>query len=122
MFNQKITDSILNKVGLNQGERAIREGFANLYYNPLLSDGGSLLLTNQRLIFLAHSINLNPGKCIEIDLRDIAEVSMARNMVISQLISVKNPMGEEVYFVVYKGKEWIRDIENAISQNMFFRK
>lgn len=49
-------------------ELPIRSSFANMVYSINRSDGGQLLVTNERLIFCAHAINLNPNLYWELDL------------------------------------------------------
>ena len=58
------------KLLLNEHEEPIREGVANLYYSVAKSDGGRLYLTNERLVFIAHKVNLNPNLFWELPKRN----------------------------------------------------
>lgn len=42
-----------------------------VYYSATKSDGGRLLLTNQRLIFCAHALNINPNLYWELSLKEV---------------------------------------------------
>lgn len=101
------------KLLLNEGEEPIRSGVANLYYGPTSTDGGKLYLTNQRLVFIAHKVNLNPNVQWEIGLQEIQTITVKRNLIVSQHILVETVNGEEKIFVVYNGKKWINEILNA---------
>lgn len=95
---------------LIDNEQPIRTSVANLYYNAVKSDGGRLYLTNQRLVFIAHKVNLNPNLFWELPLNEISNVSMKRNLLVSQHILVESVKSEENIFVLYKGKKWIEEI------------
>lgn len=102
------------EMGLN--ELPMRSGLANIYYSATKSDGGRLLLTNQRLIFCAHVLNINPNLYWEISLKDVDRVELVLNLLISQRIKVFDVKGTETTFVVYGGKNWIAEIECALNQ------
>ncbi|WIL37465.1 zinc ribbon domain-containing protein [Kurthia sp. YJT4] len=102
-----------NSVMLDSGEYPIRSGLANIYNSFFNSDGGQLLLTNRRLIFVTHGLNLNPNFYWETNLKDIQNVQLTKNLLISQHIIIITPK-KKLKFVVYRGKEWIRDIEKAM--------
>ena len=104
------------KLLLNEDEQPIRVGVANLYYGVTSSDGGKLYLTNQRLVFIAHKANLNPNLHWEIPLQEIRNVTMKRNLIVSQHILVETEKDEEKTFVVYNGKKWMKEILKAKSQ------
>lgn len=103
------------KLLLNANEEPIREGLANLYYSVTKSDGGRLYLTNQRLVFMAHKANLNPNLVWEIPLNEIHNISMKKNLFVSQHILIESVGGEERIIVLYKGKKWIEEILTAKS-------
>ena len=104
------------KLLLNEDEQPIRFGVANLYYGVTSSDGGKLYLTNQRLVFIAHKANFNPNLYWEIPLQDIQNVTMKRNLIVSQHILVESEKSEDKVFVVYNGKKWMKEILKAKSQ------
>jgi len=103
------------KVLLKENEEPIHSGVANLYYSATKSDGGRLYLTNERLVFVAHAVNLNPNLFWELPLNEIHNVTMKRNLFVSQHILVQSEAGEEKIFVVLKGKKWIEEIFKAKS-------
>ena len=107
---------IPNGIELNNGEYAIKLGFANLFHRPGIADGGQLLLTNERLIFLAHAVNINSNLLLSIDLKDIIDLRIATNLLINQIIAVKDNLQKETKFVVYKGKNWIKLINEEIEK------
>lgn len=76
------------KMGVN--ELPIRSGMANICYSATKSDGGRLLLTNQRLIFRAHALNVNPNLYWEISLGDVDRAVNGLNLLIPQRIKVFN--------------------------------
>lgn len=102
-----------NNILLQPGEYPVRSGLANLRYSATSSDGGQLLLTNKRLVFVAHSLNLNPNLEWEIDLNFIEEVRIGKNYLITQILNITTN-DDEIQFVVYKGKEWVKEIVMAV--------
>ena len=97
---------------LGMGERPITLGAAN-YFTGVVSAGGKLLLTNKSLSFSAHAFNVGKQE-IRIDLKQITDVQVTRNLFVSQLIVViKDEKAHK--FVVYHGKEWVERIKEAIA-------
>lgn len=96
---------------LGKGERPITLGFAN-YFTGIISAGGKLLLTNQSLSFSAHGINIGRKEC-KINLIDIKDVQVALNLFISQHIIVSTEKDTH-RFVVYHGKDWVKNIKEAM--------
>ena len=76
-----------------------------------------MLLTNQRLIFCAHALNINPNLYWEISLESVNRAELGLNLLISQRIKIFDKKGNETTFVVYGGKTWIAEIECALNQN-----
>ncbi len=98
---------------LGKGERPITLGAAN-YFTGLFSAGGKLLLTNKSLSFSAHNFNVG-RKETKIDLKQITDVKVVGNLVISQQILI-TANGKLHKFVVYHGNEWVQKIKEAINQ------
>lgn len=98
---------------LGQGERPITLGSAN-YFTGMTSAGGKLLLTNKSLSFSAHGVNVG-RKEQKIELKDITNVELGSNFLISQNIVITEN-GRKHKFVVYHGKEWIQKIKEAIAK------
>ncbi|WBF55298.1 hypothetical protein HXV90_05265 [Lysinibacillus sp. JK80] len=106
-----------HEIEMGTNELPIRSGMANIYYSATKSDGGRLLLTNQRLIFCAHALNINPNLYWEISLKDLERAENGLNLLISQRIKIFDRKDNETTFVVYGGKTWIAEIECALNQN-----
>ncbi|MBQ7502407.1 SHOCT domain-containing protein [bacterium] len=96
---------------LGQGEIPLRMGAANYYKNALVGVGGKLLLTEFNLYFSSHTFM--QGKTdLCIPLKEITEVNLELNLVVSQHVSV-TAGGKKHRFVVFGGQEWIDKIEQA---------
>ncbi len=112
LANKKI---FFHEIEMNKNEFPIRSGVANMYYSATKSDGGRLLLTNQRLIFCAHAINLNPNLYWELSLNDIDEIKLGLNLLITQRIHIIDEEDNETIFVVYGGKHWLNELDHALN-------
>ncbi len=103
-----------HEIEMCANELPVRSGMANIYYSATKSDGGRLLLTNQRLIFCAHALNINPNLYWEISLEDVDRAELGLNLFISQRIKVFDVKGNETTFVVYGGKTWLEEIGRCL--------
>jgi len=104
-----------HEIEMGVSELPIRSGMANIYYSATKSDGGRLLLTNQRLIFCAHALNINPNLYWEIGLENVYRVELGLNLLISQRIKIFDTKGNVTTFVVYGGKAWLEELERALN-------
>jgi len=104
-----------HEIEMCANELPIRSGMANIYYSATKSDGGRLLLTNQRLIFGAHALNINPNLYWEIGLENVDRAELGLNLLISQRIKIFDTTGNETTFVVYGGKTWLEELERALN-------
>ncbi|MBG9692717.1 hypothetical protein V4V34_07095 [Lysinibacillus sphaericus] len=104
-----------HEIEMGTNELPIRSGMANIYYSATKSDGGRLLLTNQRLIFCAHALNINPNLYWEISLKDVDRAELGLNLFISQRIKVFDVKGNDTTFVVYGGKTWLEEIGRCLN-------
>lgn len=104
-----------HEIEMGVNELPIRSGMANIYYSATKSDGGRLLLTNQRLIFCAHALNINPNLYWEISLESVNRAELGLNLLISQRIKIFDIKGNETTFVVYGGKTWLEELERALN-------
>lgn len=98
---------------LGRGERPITLGAAN-YYTGMVAAGGKLLLTNKSLSFSAHAFNVGRQEA-KIDLKQITDVKVSANLLISQHIRV-TANGKSHKFVVYHGSDWVQKIKEAIAK------
>lgn len=109
------------KTELNKDEEVIKTGSANMQRN-VETVGGKLFLTNSRIIFEAHKINVQRGAA-EIALDQISNVERSITKflgilpIASNSIKVTTADGKEFGFVVYKKDSWIDKISNAIKHN-----
>ena len=97
---------------LGKGERPIAVGAANLF-TGIFSAGGKLFLTDKNLYFSAHALNVGRKEC-KIDLKDITDVKIALNLLISQHLVVKTN-ADSYRFVVWHGKDWLAKIQDAVT-------
>jgi hypothetical protein len=97
---------------LANDEVLIRKGAAT-HLVPFEGVGGKLFLTNQRLFFEAHSLNIQKRDG-SIRLENIVTVEAKHSDLISRKLSIylRNKSVEE--FIVYKRKIWVAEIEKAI--------
>lgn len=102
---------------LGQDEQPIKEGRANLMRGPE-AVGGKLYLTNQRLIFESHALNVQRG-AEQVPLADVVEVGKVWTRVFGVLPLVPNSLavtdGEGVVrrFVLNGRSGWATAIEAA---------
>ena len=111
LTNRKI---FFHEIEMNTNEFPIRSGLANMYYSATKSDGGRLLLTNQRLIFCAHALNINPNLYWELSLKEVNRAELGLNLFISQRVKIFDVKDNETTFIVYGGKSWIDEIQHAL--------
>lgn len=99
---------------LFEGEEVIRKGFANLQKN-IEAVGGRLYLTNRRLIFESHWLNIQGG-VTEVELCDIESSANCWTMlfdlipVLPTSCLVRTRYGEEYHFAVFRRSSWTRAI------------
>lgn len=105
------------------GETLIYSGVANEWTKYGTSKGGMLFLTNQRLVFQAHALNIG-SKYSSYEISDIqinehsANIKVTSNFRISFNITMKMKSGEEISFVVAKKQknEWVNKIEYVFTK------
>lgn len=105
---------------LQEGENIIKKGGANLS-NVLNAKGGKLYLTNQRLIFIGHGMNIG-NDAYTVNLSDIMYAKKAPTINIMLLfIPVPNAIvigtnnGKATKFTVTGRKKWLKEISNAVN-------
>jgi hypothetical protein len=102
---------------LKQNERVIKQGAANLQ-KGFETVGGKLYLTNQRLVFEAHQINVQGG-ITEIELSEVQSTQKCWTKflgfipLIPNSLAVNTKDGEEYRFVLFGRGAW----EAAIHAN-----
>ena len=98
------------KTEIRVGEKVIKEGFANLQRN-IETVGGKLFLTNQRLIFEAHKVNIQRGTT-EIELQDVQSTCPCWTKFLGIIpllpnsLAVQTKQGKEFRFVLFRRHVW----------------
>ena len=100
---------------LKQNEQIIKQGAANLQ-KGIETVGGKLYLTNQRLVFEAHKINVQGGTT-EIELPDILSSEKCWTMFLGFIplmpnsLAVYTKAGKEYRFVLFGRGAWASAID-----------
>jgi hypothetical protein len=98
------------KTELKQNERVIKQGAANLQ-KGFETVGGKLYLTNQRLVFEAHQINVQGG-ITEIELSEVQSTQKCWTKFLGFIPLMPNSLavytkdGEEYRFVLFGRGAW----------------
>ena len=107
------------KTELNQGEELVKKGGGNLQKGAE-TVGGFLYLTNQRLIFEAHAINIQGGNTI-IELSDIDSTEKCWTKFLNVIplmpnsLAVYTKTGDEYRFVLFGRSAWQEKINENLS-------
>lgn len=107
----KLLTGHLNKE-MNENETEIYTSGANLFRN-IESVGGKLILTNERLIFLPRSININQDKEY-VELSRINSMEKVKTLGIIEnglLVTLNND--KKLQFVVNNREKWIEKISET---------
>jgi hypothetical protein len=97
------------------GEIELHAGPANLW-RSVESVGGTLHLTNQRLYFKPHALNIQ-GSPVSVPLGTIADVELGNSLwVIPNQIVVRCKDGRKYKLVVWGRDEWVMKIRVAIGR------
>lgn len=103
------------KINMKQNEQFIKKGAANLQKN-IETVGGKLYLTNQRLMFEAHKINVQSGS-VEIELSDVQSLEKCWTKFLGFIplmpnsLAVNTKTGKEYRFVLFGRGAWVTAIE-----------
>lgn len=103
-------------IRLNEGETIIKEGKANRARFALISQSGNLILTNQRLVFVGHGMNIGEGT-VAIKLADILRYKKAVALLLMPIpnaFKVTDQNGKTHKFIVFGRGKWIRAIADAL--------
>ena len=98
------------KSTLRDGEKLIKEGSANLQKN-IETVGGKLYLTNQRLVFEAHKLNIQDASS-EVEIKNIqsSEPSWTKFLgflpIFPNSLSVYTKQGKEFRYVIFGRGAW----------------
>ena len=103
---------------LQPNETLIREGVANLK-KGIESVGGKLFLTDQRLVFESHALNVQSGTTV-IPLIDIAAINLCWTKFLNWIplmpssLAIKTSDGLEHRLVLFGRSRWKIDIEKHL--------
>jgi hypothetical protein len=106
------------KTELNQNEQIVKKGGVNLQ-KGLETVGGHFYLTNQRLIFEAHAMNIQGGNTL-IDLSDVDSTEKCWTKFLKVIplmpnsLAVHTKSGEEYRFVLFGRDAW----QEKINENL----
>jgi hypothetical protein len=106
------------KTALQPNETLIREGAANLK-KGIESVGGKLFLTDQRLVFESHALNVQSGTTV-ISLIDIAAINLCWTKFLNSIplmpnsLAIKTSDGLEHRLVLFGRSRWKIDIEKHL--------
>ena len=110
---KKSTQKLMKKIQIElvKDETIKHEGPANLL-RGIEGVGGKLLLTNKRLIFKSHKMNIQSGET-QLLLEDIKEaIPKKATKLFQNGIRIFNNAGEHFDFVVYERDNWITKIND----------
>ncbi|MDD5005059.1 MAG: hypothetical protein PHS93_00965 [Candidatus Omnitrophica bacterium] len=104
-----------------EGEAIVKEGKANKT-NFFISQGGDLYLTNKRLVFIGHGVNIATST-LAVSLSEVLIIRKAFTWtILALLLPIPNAFkitlnnGKVYKFTVFKREDWISVIENAVSR------
>ncbi len=101
------------KPELQENEKVEIESSANLFRGKE-GVGGKIFLTNKKVIFKSHKINIQKGQ-IEIEYKDIIEVIERKTArLINNGIQIKTKDGKEYNFVVNEREKYIEKLNEKI--------
>jgi hypothetical protein len=106
------------KTALRDGEEIIKNGAANMQKN-IETVGGKLYLTNERLVFEAHKINIQSGSS-EIEISNIQSTEPSWTKFLGLLpifpnsLSVYTKQGKESRYVLFGRSAWAAAITASI--------
>ena len=114
-FMKMLSKRTLKKIipELLEGEVIQHEGPANLF-RGIEAVGGKLLITNKRLVFKSHKVNIQRGQ-VNLALGQVTGViSRKTSKIFDNGLRVLDQSGEKFDFVVFERDQWISRIEKAI--------
>ena len=103
------------KFGLNPNETIIHQGPCNLFRDIEVS-GGMLYLTNERLIFIPHSLNLN-RKNQELEIENIINLKKVKTLWADNGLIVELTNLKKYRLVLDNREKWESEIGNLMKIN-----
>ena len=102
---------------LQANENIVKQGKANFKKSTFNAVGGTLYLTNKRLIFQGHGFNFGGKTAIDLDLQQLVRCQSGAFHLVSGDIEVFDRYHNSYTFVVYGRKSWADAIEQEIVKN-----
>jgi len=104
------------RVQLRETEQIIHEGSAN-HFKGIESVGGKLYLTNERIYFCSHSLNIQSHE-LTIEFSNIKSIGKRNTMlIIPNGMYVELHNGKKEKFVIWGRNNWIQKIESNLSNS-----
>jgi hypothetical protein len=116
-FGNKLTSKLGKKINpkLTQFENIELEASANLF-NGIEAVSGKLFLTNKKLIFNSHKINIQKGQT-NIEYDNMSEISKRKTAnLIDNGLRIKDLNGKQYDFVINSREEWIKKLNEKIAE------
>ncbi len=105
------------KIELQENEKIIKEGAAN-HFQGLESVGGKLYLTNRRVVFNSHNLNIQIHQ-ISIPFNKIKKVEKRMSLgIVPNGLLIKTIDGKEEKFVVWGRSKWRTLIEQKVANEL----
>lgn len=119
-INRKLVPKFASRLGknikpvLDDNELVEIEGPANLF-RGMEGVGGKLFLTNKKVIFKSHKINIQKGQT-DIEYNNITEIIKRKTAkIINNGIRIKTNDGKEFDFVVNDRDKWIEELNERMN-------
>jgi len=105
----------MTKIILNQHEVILKEALANHFYE-IEACGGKIYLTNHRLFFKTHVLNINDHE-LTIEFQQIERVELCRTLlIVPNGLRIILKSGKKEQFVIGKRSEWKTAIEEVVQK------
>ncbi len=114
---KRMTDKLMKKIDIDvdEEEQELHEGPATLF-RGIEGVGGKLLLTDKRLVFKSHRMNIQSGEtqCLLIEINKVEPRKTAK--LFQNGLKVTTNSGEEYDFVVYERDFWVSKIKTTLQK------
>jgi hypothetical protein len=100
-------------IELEPDEKLVKEGGANRILN-LEGVGGKLVLTNKRLVFKSHKLNVQVHQ-LSLPLSEIETVEAGKTGFLNNVLMIYQNDGASNKFIVFEPAEWVKAVETKIA-------
>lgn len=99
---------------MREGERIMKKGHVNLYYDGEAFNG-ALYLTNERLLFTGYLLDITSKYMKEIPFASISEVIQEKSLfIIPNVLRVRTKNDRDLKFIVSGRNKWLAEINEQI--------